>query len=116
MWKCDKAKIKSFGGNNPITVVRRGFLRYEAVQDNGFVVAKGIKLRKYYNPYIPSVPGSGALPGCITKDMGHWDDEKRCWVNGTNTYYLRMENPKKLNIFDVVCVWEEETCGACTTS
>jgi hypothetical protein len=105
MWKCAKENIIGLGASNEITVIRNGFFRYEAVQSDGTVVAKGIKLRKYYNPHNPNIPGSGALPGRICYDGGHYDHMNKCWVNGDGHYELRLENPKKLNRFDIVCVW-----------
>ena len=105
MWKWKKNDIISLGASNDIIVVRKGFLRYEAIQSNGTVVAKGIRLRKYYNPHNPKIPGSGALPGYICWDGGHYDGKNKCWVKGDDHYELRLENPKKLNHFETVCVW-----------
>lgn len=105
MWKCKKENIHYLGACNPITVVRRGFLHYEAIQYDGTAVAKGIKLKKYYYPHDHNVPGSGAMPGYICWDGGHYDSAIRAWVNGDNHYELRLENPKNLNHFDTVCIW-----------
>ena len=105
MWKCKKEKITIIGARNPITIERKGFAQYIAVQYDGRIIAKGIKLRKYYNPYDPDVPGSGALPGYIRCDLGYYDEAIHGWVNGDGHYELRLENPKNLNHFETVCVW-----------
>lgn len=106
MWKCNKGNIKSFGMNNPINVVKLGFLRYAAVQSNGTVIAKGLKLRKYYNPYIPGKPGSGAVPGKIMHDSYRFDAKSKRFVKGSGKYELQLEDPKRLGHFDTVCIWE----------
>lgn len=104
MWKCKKSAIKSFGAENEIEIVKIGFLKYAAIQQNKTIIAKGFRLKKYYNPYT-GVPGSGAIPGRIMRDCGHWDDIKKSWVEGTWKYYLKLENPKTYK-FETVCVWK----------
>lgn len=101
---CNKEDLKKFGANSPITVIRQGPFRYAAVTRDGFVIARGLKLRKYYNPYIPG-KSSGAMPGRIRKNIGHHEALQKCWSYGDGHYELRLEDPKNLNRFDTVCVW-----------
>jgi len=94
MWKIDSSKIKKFGGNNEISVVKTGFLQYAAVQQDGLVIFKSFKLRKFFNKIL--------LPGRIMKAGG----------DGIYTpiteYILQFENPnpKKYGEYITVCSWE----------
>ena len=106
MYQCSKEIIERYR-HCPVEVVRLGFMKYVAVAkgESKTIIAKGLRLKKYYNPYIEGQPGSGALPGRICQDIGYLDNGNHCWVNGDMHYELRLEDPKNLNHFDTVCVW-----------
>ena len=107
MYLCKKETIERYR-HCPVEVIRLGFMKYVAVVHgrSKAVIAKGLRLRKYYNPYIEGQPGSGGLPGRICQDIGYWDTGKQQWVKGDMHYELRLEDPKNLNNFDGVCIWK----------
>lgn len=104
MYQCGIETVKRYS-HCPVEVVRLGFMKYAAVAKgtSKTIIAKGLRLKKYYNPYIEGKRGSGALPGRIHRPA-LYDSRNYRWVEG-HYYQLRLENPKKLNSFDIVCVW-----------